>query len=143
MKKVLSILLLVFLIGCNKVNTTDPDQTDNNDAEYAVVKLQYVYWASASKSHNYSNMKSLVVPGSNFDGMTEDCKDSWDGGYETYYTFSNLKVVEFNETSAAVDGQIQLIQGDNPDYNYSGSFQSYAVKREGRWLLHGMNVSWD
>jgi hypothetical protein len=139
MKKILSILFLVLLIGCNKENPTELNQPVNNDAEYAIVKLQYVYWASASKSHNYSNMKSLVAPGSNFDRATDVCKETWDSGGQLYYVFSNLKVIEFYETSAAVDGNWKMIQGTDPNYNYSGTFQSYCIMHNNSWLLHGLN----
>ena len=144
MKKIFLITLILniaLLLGCKKETTiTESNQPLDNSSRDALILIQYHNWASASKSHDYTTMKSVVVPGSSFDGATEVCKKAWDYGDELYYEFSNLEVVEYYETSAAVHGNWKIIFTD-PQYNATGSFASFCVKKNGKWLLSGLNLN--
>ena len=141
MKKQLFIILTIAtcLLSCEKQETIYVEKQEDDSAEKAIVAMNYDLWASASESHDSTTMKALVVPGSSFEGMTNSCKTSWDNGAELYYQFSNLSVVLY-ENSAAVSGNITMIQGE-PN-NFSGTFGSESVMVNGQWKLKTINANY-
>jgi len=150
LKKVFLILICVFLVvSCSKkdkgTNST-PDPTE--EIKNRVEKL-YTDWARFSRLHAYSSMLSLVVPNSNFEGMSNTCNEQWGRGEEFYYVFTSVEVdyVSQDPIEMNVHGNWEMHQGPSVPV-YKGGFYSNAWPIDGEfeghnWKLDGMNMNLD
>ena len=91
-------------------------------------------------------MQTLVLPNSDFHGLTYACQKSHETGINYFYEFDDLEVMNLskNNRTTTIRGTIVLnmVCADN---KYIGKFKSTCCKGESSmdWKLKDIEIEWE
>ena len=113
LKSLVAIVLSAGVLSCQPINPSPPGP-DYNKVRQEIINL-YSNWGSATQSKNYSQMKALSIPGSDFDQTGDFIKSKNESsGINNYYTFDSVSVPSLSEV-----GNYNL---DSGYFNYYEAF---------------------
>ena len=113
--------------------------------DYQIFDIYYS-WSIHSKSKNFLKMEGIVLPNSDFHGLSYACQKSHDTGINYNYEFEELEIVKVskNQKEATIQGYVVLnmVCIDN---NYKGKFISTCCRDRlsENWKLNDIEIEWE
>ena len=126
-------------------DTLIDSKKDNIKEEKQKIVNLYHKWSQKLIAQDYDGALSLVVPGSNGEGMTNVAKEAWDKGGQHYFTFTyvqaELDEEDLKRNYGRAKGNLIFYQYNRAwgKSEYELGFYSSCRKIANQWKIDGCN----